>query len=431
MRLLNAETLEFREFFDSDVPKYAILSHRWSSDEVTFKDFKKGVQRGHEGFTKITLCCKQALRDHYNWVWVDTCCIDKRSSAELTEAINSMYKWYKDAAVCYVYLADVHWEQSHYLLSGSRRKTVMTHFCGSSWFTRGWTLQELLAPDNIRFYDQTWQYIGTKNNLANEISDTTGIDLYWLTMNMPSDDQIPRCTKAVDCRAHMNAWTSGRKQPSVATRMSWASKRQTSRIEDMAYCLLGLFDVNMPLLYGEGRKAFRRLIQEIIRTTDDDSIFAWTSTKHELSVLPDWLDQFADSRYVHKVAPGKFKRPPYTLTNQGLSFPITYRFSRTVRSPGFDNLHPKIQIPLNCGSCGPNGFEYLVLEITEMIGVWVRVHEDRLKLEKIDGAQSSPFWKPFNHIIHGKHSTREEQEPWYKELKEINLAVKGLGAGLS
>lgn len=86
MRLLNARTLKFQEFFDSDIPRYAILSHRWGSDEVTFKDFKRISQRGRASFTKIEFCCKQALHDHYEWVWVDTCCIDKRSSVELTEA---------------------------------------------------------------------------------------------------------------------------------------------------------------------------------------------------------------------------------------------------------------------------------------------------------------------------------------------------------
>ncbi|KAI4157801.1 MAG: hypothetical protein LQ342_007996 [Letrouitia transgressa] len=421
MRLLNAKTMEFQEFFDSDIPKYAILSHRWGSDEVTFKDFKKGLQREREGFTKVKFCCKQASHDNYDWVWADTCCIDKRSSAELTEAINSMYKWYKDAAVCYVHLADVHWMQSH-SLSGWRREIAMEQFCGSSWFKRGWTLQELLAPYNVRFYDQTWQFIGNKDDLVNEISDTTGIDVHWLTKKIIN--RYEECKKAADCQGHRDFLAL----PSVATKMSWASKRRTSRTEDMAYCLLGLFDVYMPLLYGEGRKAFRRLVQEIIRTTDDDSIFAWTSSISQYYVLPDWPDNFADSRYVHNVS-GRFERPPYTLTNRGLSFPVTYRSIGTYWGPFEDEWTPTLRIPLNCGMCGPRGFEYLVLEIYEGNGMWFRNEKHRLELVQIDGAQLGSFREPSNLTIDRQHkeSAREEQESRYNELREINIAVAGFG----
>jgi hypothetical protein len=172
--------------------------------------------------------------------WIDSCCIDKSSSAELSEAINSMYKWYANAQVCYAYLSDVDVDQN-----------AESALRLSQWFSRGWTLQELLAPRVVQFYDKNWLEIGTKQSLSWLLAEITGIGSGSL-----SGDKVLTC---------------------IAQKMSWAARRKTTRAEDLAYCLMGLFDVNMPLLYGEGgQKAFIRLQTEIMATTTDESIFAWS-----------------------------------------------------------------------------------------------------------------------------------------------------------
>ena len=273
MRLLHTATFQFEEFFDSKVPKYAILSHRWGDGEVTFQEFDMGKAQSRPGFVKIKSCCSLAQSRGFEWVWIDTCCIDKKSSAELSEAINSMFRWYAEAGECYAHLVDVPVENK------DKGLDVPARFKQSQWFTRGWTLQELLAPSSVVFLDVEWNCIGCKKELLTEISEVTGIGVQYLN----------------DMR-----------EASVANKMSWISKRQTSRSEDMAYCLLGLFDVNMPLLYGEGRKAFVRLELEIIKKSNDDSIFAWTSPDAEnitSGLLALWPDAFADSADVRSPDP--------------------------------------------------------------------------------------------------------------------------------
>ncbi|KAE9371714.1 HET-domain-containing protein, partial [Stipitochalara longipes BDJ] len=231
MRLLDTKTLELREFFMSDVPPYAILSHTWSDDEVTFQEMSSPTRSSKKGFDKIAKTCRLARWDGVDFAWVDTCCIDKSSSAELSEAINSMYQWYLNADYCYIYLEDL----DPNLPTNARPEEWLPH---CRWLTRGWTLQELLAPKiakNVKFFDMDWRYRGTKLNLGDALSEYTGIPLSVLTGGIAPS------------------------RYSVASRMSWAARRRTTRLEDTAYCLLGLFDVNMPLLYGEGTKAFRRL----------------------------------------------------------------------------------------------------------------------------------------------------------------------------
>ena len=167
MHLLNVDTLKLETFYDSHVPNYAILSHTWSKEEVTFSDMQDpSSQRttGLAGFEKIFRTCEQGKTDGYQYVWIDTCCIDKSSSAELSEAINSMFRWYRDAHVCYAYLADV--------TKGELGQT----FPNSRWFKRGWTLQELIAPKEVVFLDREWHQVGTKSQHAKWISGITGID---------------------------------------------------------------------------------------------------------------------------------------------------------------------------------------------------------------------------------------------------------------
>jgi hypothetical protein len=238
MRLINAETRQLEEFFGYNIPKYAILSHRWSNDEVTFSEYGRSSVRGKTGFQKIENACIQAIKDSIQYVWIDTCCVDKSSSSELSEAINSMYEWYRESSICYVHLADVD------------RKSIRLE--ESDWFRRGWTLQELIAPRYLTFYDKVWIPLGDRKQNAHEIYNACGIPTdFWVLKKSISDF-------------------------SVAQRMSWASKRKTTIIEDEAYCLLGIFGINMPLLYGEGGRSFQRLQQEIIKISSDESIFAWS-----------------------------------------------------------------------------------------------------------------------------------------------------------
>jgi hypothetical protein len=226
------------------IPPYAILSHRWGREEVSFRDMTGDhtALAHRKGFQKIVQCCAKAKSEGHNYVWIDTCCIDKSGSAELSEAINSMFHWYREAEVCYAYLDDVY--------SSDNLANEWSLFKESRWFTRGWTLQELLAPYEVVFLTHDWQEIGTKRSLSSVISSVTKIDKK--TLN--------ECT-----------WNHA----SIACKMSWASSRNTTRVEDEAYSLMGLFDVNMPLIYGEGQKAFYRLQLEIMKSSDDHSIFAW------------------------------------------------------------------------------------------------------------------------------------------------------------
>ena len=146
MRLINARTLKLEEFWDKDVNDYAIVSHRWEDGEVSFRDMQDlAVASKMKGFTKIQKSCERAIVDSFNYVWLDTCCINKESSAELTEAIDSMYRWYERSAVCYTFLSDV-------LTDPHDTDEVEQQNKSSMWFTRGWTLQELLAPRNVIFF---------------------------------------------------------------------------------------------------------------------------------------------------------------------------------------------------------------------------------------------------------------------------------------
>jgi len=130
MRLLDTTTLELHDFATEDEVEYVILSHRWEKDEISLPQLVAGGVESKLGYLKIKQCCEVAEEAGFQYAWIDTCCIDKTSSAELSEAINSMYRWYKKAAICYAYLSDVD--------SADDLKD-------SLWFTRGWTLQELLV----------------------------------------------------------------------------------------------------------------------------------------------------------------------------------------------------------------------------------------------------------------------------------------------
>ena len=283
MRLIRTETLALREFSGRSIPPYAILSHTWTDgEEISLDDMQFlscCIGQGREirmyddtgqfaalnfadhmrhhsltvksGYDKIKRCCEVASMDGFEYVWVDTCCIDKTSSAELSEAINSMYRWYGQAEVCYAYLSDVPVRGQLRVPDSVENGVSEMAFSSSRWFTRGWTLQELIAPSSVIFFNSEWGELGTKSSLREVICRITGIQCGILL----GDD--------------------GLGSVSVAQRMSWASKRETTRVEDLAYCLMGIFDVFMPMLYGEGDRAFIRLQEEIIRKSNDHSILAW------------------------------------------------------------------------------------------------------------------------------------------------------------
>lgn len=314
MRLLDAALLELKEFTDNEIPAYAILSHTWEKEEVSFQDMQSDRAKSKAGYSKIVGSCEQARSHRLQYIWIDACCIDKTSSTELTEAINSMYQWYQNAQVCFAYMSDVP-SEGDILSEGSS-------FSKSRWFTRGWTLQELIAPSVVVFYSKDWRKLGVKTserdgdvrniNMKRKISAITGVDVEVLAGRDPQS-------------------------MSIAKRMSWASARMTTRKEDIAYCLMGLFGVNMPLLYGEGERAFVRLQEEIMKASDDHSLFAWRDTSDQASTDRYLLEERSiDSEYIpHRgllaTSPAEFihsrnivpfpsnhTNTPYSSTNRGL-----------------------------------------------------------------------------------------------------------------
>ena len=290
MHLIRTTSFELEEFDSGSIPCYAILSHRWTSEEMSFQDMKSNRSTRSLGYEKVRQFCKRAAQDGFKYAWVDTCCIDKESSAELSEAINSMFIWYQQSGICYAYLEDV--SPSH------DTEELLANFGGSEWFKRGWTLQELIAPPDILFLASDWTDIKWKSALCPLIHDITGID------------------------EGMLRGTSQPQEFSIARRMSWAAGRKTSRVEDMAYCLMGLFDVNMPLLYGEGGKAFIRFQEEIMKDSDDQSLFLWEPNNSVPHMVPRGLlaQSPAEFKESADMLPYHFSKAstPFAATNRGI-----------------------------------------------------------------------------------------------------------------
>jgi hypothetical protein len=240
--------------------EYAMFSHRWSTtvdDEPTY-DHIKGKESIYDlktppGIDKLQRFCKVARENQLRWAWSDTCCIDKTNNVELQESIISMFSWYRLSSATIVYLSDVTDEKS---------------FRNSVWFTRGWTLQELIAPRLVWFYKKDWTpYIDSKQNHKEDprvvkiISEITSIDQTVLNQFVPGLRDVG--------------------SDEVKKRMSWLACRKTAKIEDMAYCMMGIFGVHMPVMYGERNNAFVRLQKEIMNLTDDLSLFDWVGEPSE------------------------------------------------------------------------------------------------------------------------------------------------------
>lgn len=301
MWLINNLSLRL-EFFPSpdDVP-YAILSHTWGIEEVNFQDMRDlSHARQKAGWFKIEKTCDIAREDGYRYTWIDTCCIDKTSSAELSEAINSMFLWYVKSATCYAYLSDLPAVPKDILEDWTRHDLIKGYLERCRWFTRGWTLQELVAPKNILFYNTSWDFVAGKQFLIPILAQITGVDNIVLN-NIENLPDIP-----------------------IGRRISWAARRETTRVEDLAYCLLGILDVNMPPLYGEGSKAFIRLQEEIAKTSNDLTLFAWRQSSVD-SLLYRYSGIFAHSpqefnccAYLRTQATRFDVESEFTLTNRGL-----------------------------------------------------------------------------------------------------------------
>ena len=237
LRYNNDGDFSLTEFEESDIPEYAILSHTWEQDnskEVTYAEVMSGTGQDKDGFKKIRFCGEQARQNGLSYFWVDTCCINKQNKAELTHSINSMFRWYRNASRCYVYLSDVS-ARKRKASDQSSEHTWDLSFRESRWFTRGWTLQELLAPASVEFFSFEGNRLGDKSSLQKQICKATNISPSALQAKSLSQFQIDE-------------------------RMRWIEHRETGQEEDKAYSLLGIFGVSMVPTYGEGvAKAFDRL----------------------------------------------------------------------------------------------------------------------------------------------------------------------------
>jgi tetratricopeptide (TPR) repeat protein len=237
MRLLHFDVLGrliLTDFRGKPIPPYAILSHRWSDSEIVIDDIRnEEYEEKQEGYRKLKFCAEQAAQDGLHYFWIDTCCIDRWNNDERSRAINSMFRWYKNAKRCYVFLSDVSLSATK---ETPQRSDWEVSFCASAWFSRGWTLQELIAPACVEFYSLEGQRIGDKASLDRLLHSITGIPLAALR-NCPLD------------------------QFSTSERMRWAGKRTTTEEEDIVYCLLGLLSISMPITYGEGQESARRRLQ--------------------------------------------------------------------------------------------------------------------------------------------------------------------------
>ena len=259
MRLLNVKTYTLSYFHDQEVPIYAILSHTWQKEEVLFQQLgPEGSSQPTNlpGWQKIIGCCRTAAEYNVEWVWIDTCCIDRSSSQELSEAIISMYTWYRQARVCLAFLNDFEHRES------LGNPGFMSDLESCKWFTRGWTIQELLAPKRVDFYNRDWQKVGGRADLADAIARASGIT---------PDDTLDPISKI-----------------SIERKLSWLSTRETTRPEDMAYCMMGLCSVSMPVLYGEGKSNALRRLREAVDQTLVLNSYEQDRRTSKMQVLTPW-----------------------------------------------------------------------------------------------------------------------------------------------
>ncbi|KAL1947067.1 hypothetical protein VTO73DRAFT_14028 [Trametes versicolor] len=363
-RFLDTTTGEFRWIADPSKVVYAILSHTWRSQdeggEQTYDQVRKIWKRmrkyrvspgetpdsttiiedsilSHPDLSeKIKAICKVARDAGYKLVWIDSACIDKSSSAELAEAINSMFELYRLADVCYVYLVDVPDSKE----DPEHHTSMFQH---SRWHGRGWTLQELLAPKEVVFLTASWTFLGTKCSLVHALTLATNIDSNILLGRAPLSSA------------------------SVARRMSWAASRETTRVEDEAYSLLGIFGVHMSPIYGEGRNAFLRLQEEIIKTIPDQSIFAW-GTHCVLSSI-DAAETYSNFLN-HNTPTGLLASSPrqFSLAERVQPLSPSEFLSLVSGDIGSRSMSPSIEVPSLHSVITPEGvrLKALTIDLTEL-----------------------------------------------------------------
>ena len=397
MRLIHTESFEIRQVDEllsiqklENDGEYAIVSHRWSvGDEDVFpkleilhrknrdtqqhkqaEQVKDLLQRSNdESISKIRLACREARKDKIPYVWIDTCCIDRRDLRELSQALNSMFRWYKEARICYTYLSDVEFDNQ------------ADQFKKSAWFTRGWTLQELLAPGQMHFFDLDWTRLGTKKSMLSQISEATNIKTDYL-----KGDFTGAC---------------------IAERMSWASGRTTKIRDDMAYSMLGIFGITMDVRYGEEEDAFLRLEETLIEKTRDESIFAWKiprglngglSSRPALGLLAPWPSCFSDSRNL-TIGSRRYKPRSgvgFSITKQGVEFAIPMILPDQGHALGLMNiwsgLRRTYKLGLNCWTTEPKSSGHVIIHLKRdsTSSPWQRVNLDSLSCG--DSSLRSSFW---------------------------------------
>ncbi|KAL5331108.1 hypothetical protein ACEPPN_000637 [Leptodophora sp. 'Broadleaf-Isolate-01'] len=414
MWLLETSTIRLTEFLGTDPPSYAILSHVWGNEEVSYQELQlmtdvsyqelqlmtdvtyQKIQlmtdavRRKAGYKKIEKFCEVVKNYGFGYAWVDTCCIDKRSSAELNEAINSMYRWYRNASMCIIHLADV-----PRITSNSGPNSTLEALTTSRWFRRGWTLQELLACSQRQVFTSDWSALGA--GWVDAISIITNIS--------------PIVLKDRD---KLNSFC-------IAERMSWAAHRQTTRPEDGAYSLMGLFNVSMPILYGEGaQSAFRRLQVEIMKTSFDQTIFAWRGNYQTSGLLAKSPSDFATTPKLGLQKPNMLA--PFVMTNVGLS--ITLSLLKSTK----DHEHGTLQAALQCDIMINQAWEILLIRLKKIENArcivngkycqgYIRVdcdNWDTISKRDLDGCvheQILVFEKEHFELI--EKSAKEDRDRWH------------------
>ncbi|KAH8778280.1 hypothetical protein F5882DRAFT_380262 [Hyaloscypha sp. PMI_1271] len=416
MRLLSTQKVQFIEVYGTDVPSYAILSHTWSDGEVLLKDLQDSVIQDASwlalseqptrslggdklnGLKKILGSTKLALRNQYQYLWVDTCCIDKTSSAELSEAINSMYRWYAGADVCYVYLSDVPGAAIESPFEANSK------FRRSRWFTRGWTLQELIASQDVVIFASDWTYLGAKTgdvSFTRLLSDITGVQLDVLYGQVSPQDM------------------------SIAARMHWAAHRQTTREEDVAYCLLGIFDVNMPLLYGEGKRSFIRLQEAILNREEDQSLFAWHSEPQPAcavgdqwqrsgfsGLLADSPVRFRNNDDIETAMPLSLARSPAAVTSKGLK--VDFLLLPIARNEVVDGAD--FRVVLSCERLRQGRRESPVIFLKRIWGMGDQFARVRPDIKSFTAPDTSLLEDGINETVFVK------QDPW-SDMRTIRIVA--------